>query len=75
MWERFGVGGEVEGAESGDEGGEEVLPEGMEGERLRLAGDGEHLSKIFGPSLLTGNESKNIMRRVMLCIGVGVRYV
>eukprot|EP00973_Karenia_brevis_P066587 9258156-Karenia_brevis.AAC.1 len=48
----------MEGVESGEEEGEDVLPEGVEGERLRLAEDGEHTKKILDPSLPAEHEIK-----------------
>eukprot|EP00973_Karenia_brevis_P040256 5560701-Karenia_brevis.AAC.1 len=47
MWDKFGVGGEVEDEASG---GEEV-PEGVEPERIKLQEDGEVVKKIGDPML------------------------
>eukprot|EP00973_Karenia_brevis_P064820 9003291-Karenia_brevis.AAC.1 len=58
VWDKFGDGGEMEGLESGEEEGEDALPEGVEGEGLKLAEDGEHTKKILDPSLPTENELK-----------------
>eukprot|EP00973_Karenia_brevis_P068296 9501474-Karenia_brevis.AAC.1 len=49
VWDRHGVGGEVEGEESR---GEE-LPEGVEPERLRLPEEGEVVKNIVDPILPT----------------------